>query len=90
MTPTLEAVEQLAHQLSEQDQKALLQRLGVKLHVFSPDAPVNPSEQSADHAKRVQLARQILAEVEGLPDDEPGMLDATETIRQMREERDIC
>lgn len=87
MTPTLEAVEQLANQLSEQDQKALLQRLGMNLHVFSPDAPVKTSEQSVDHAKQVQLARQILAEVEGLPDDEPGMLDVTEEIRRMREER---
>ena len=86
MTPTLEVVEQLVDQLSEQDQMALVKRLGIKFLALPPDVPLQTRDRSEAHAKRLQLAEQLLAEVEGLPDDEPGILDVTEEIRRMNAE----
>ena len=89
MTPTLETVEHLADQLSEQDQKTLLQRLGVKLHVFPPEAQEQSVDGSEYHAKRIQLARQLLAEVEGIEDDSQGTSDSVEVLRCLREGRQV-
>lgn len=84
MTPTLEVVEELANQLSEEEQKMLLERLGAKWQSAPSPLPVTIQEQDERRAQRLRLARQLLAEVAHIEDDSQGTSDSVEVLRRIR------
>ena len=87
MTPTLEAVEQLVNQLSEQDQMALAKRLGIKFLALPPAEQQETVARTEVDAKRLQLAEHLLAEVADIEDDSQGTSDSVEILRCIREGR---
>jgi hypothetical protein len=83
---TLDSVEALANELSQGDQIALVMRLGSKLNLSIPISTPQTAAPAVDK-EGLRLAEQLLAEVEDMPDNAPGLSDLTEEIRRMREER---
>ena len=89
---TLEQVEALAVQLTPQEQLKLVAHVSERLSDALSVAPVEENREASEQAKCLQLARELLAEVEDIEDDSQGEHDAAETIRRMRDERiaQIC
>jgi len=89
---TLEQVEELAAQLSPQEQLKLVAHISERLSNTLPGALVEGSIEERIRKERLQLAEELLAEVEDIKDDSQGEFDAAETIRRMRDERiaQIC
>jgi len=89
---TLERVEQLAVQLDQPDLLQLLARIVQHLSQNSPFAANGTHEKERKRQAQLQLAKELLKEVDDIDDDTAGEFDAAETIRQMRNERvtQIC
>jgi hypothetical protein len=87
---TLEQVEKLVKQLSPTQQLKLVARICEQLSAapnIEPTEDEDPSKQ-----KRLQLAEELLSEVDYIEDDSKGEFDAAADLRQLREERikQIC
>lgn len=89
---TLKHVEQLAVQLDQPDLLQLLARIAQHLSQNSPFAANGTREKERKRQAQLQLAKELLAEVDDIEDDSRGEFDAAETIRQIRNERiaQIC
>jgi DNA polymerase III gamma/tau subunit len=84
---TLEQVKQLVGQLALQELLKLLAHIAERLGQALPDTADDDRERERIRHNRLQLANELLAEVEDIEDDSQGEFDAAETIRQMRDER---
>ncbi len=86
-TVTLREVEQLAAQLLPPEQLHLVAHICEQLSVVATEG-----EAKQMRLAQLRLADELLAECNGIEDDSQGVLDATQDIRRMREERgrQIC
>jgi hypothetical protein len=89
---TLKHVEQLAVQLEQQDLLQLLAHIAEHLYQNAPFSANGAHEKERKRQAQLQLANELLTEVDDIEDDSLGETDAAETIRQMRNERmaQIC
>ncbi|MGH7449996.1 MAG: hypothetical protein ACRENG_01490 [bacterium] len=89
---TLEQVEKLARQLEPQESLQLIAHITERLRNALPIAIDRKRDKERMHLARLQLANELLAEVDGLEDDSQGQSDAAEMIRRLRDERmtQIC
>ncbi|GEM_PF-3263656 len=89
---TLKHMEQLAGQLNQQDLLQLLPHIALRLSQNSSFAANGAQEKERKRQAQLQLANELLLEVDDIEDDSLGEFDTTETIRRMRNERiaQIC
>ena len=83
----LEHVERLAVQLDQPDLLQLLARIAQHLSQNSPFAANGTQEKERKRQAQLQLANELLLEVENIEDDSQGNFNAAETIRRMRDGR---
>ena len=81
-TVTLGEVEQLATQLPPSERLKLVARICEQLSTVA-------AQDATEQVRRIrlQLAEELLAECNDIEDDSRGEFEATQDIRQMREER---
>ena len=89
---TLKHMEQLAGQLNQQDLLQLLAHVALRLSQNASFAANGAQEKERKRQAQLQLANELLIEVDDIDDDSAGEFDTVETIRQMRNERiaQIC
>ncbi len=89
---TLEQVEQLVGQLALQELVQLLKYISERLGHALPLVTDDDQEKERIRRLRLQLANELLAEVESIDDDAQGETDAAEIVRRLRDERiaQIC
>lgn len=90
-TVTLEQVEKLVEQLPPTQQLRLVARICEQLSAASNVEQIE-GKMERSKQKRLQLAEELLSEVDYIEDDSQGKFDAAADLRQLREERikQIC
>ncbi len=90
-TVALEQIEKMVEQLSPAQQLKLVAIICEHLSTMSTIEEIE-GNMKGTRQKKLQLAENLLAEVDDVEDDSEGKFDATKDIRRLREERteQIC
>jgi uncharacterized protein (DUF1499 family) len=84
---TLEQVDRLARQLEPLSSLQLIARVAERLGQTLPVAAATDLAKAQMQKARLQLASELLAEVDDIEDDSQGKSEAVDIIRRLREER---
>jgi len=87
MALTVERLEELSAELVPADQLRLVARITDRLCAHLATGPAGAESPDGARNARLELAQQLLAEVEDVENDAVGESDAAAAIRQMRDER---
>ena len=84
---TLEQVDKLARQLEPHSSLQLIARVAERLGKSLTVTDGTDLAEAQNQQTRLQLASELLAEVDDIEDDSQGNSDAVDVIRRMRDER---
>jgi hypothetical protein len=87
----LEQIEKLIGQLSPSQRLRLMARMCEELSILPAIEPTHSKAEKIKQ-KRLDIAKELLSEVDDIDDDSQGIFDASADIRRIREERQkqIC